>query len=116
MSRRPGSIVRGFQKPRRISAVQRAGCRLRLCTAQSGKGQDRSGRENKGLAGKILAGRILAGRSGEARTPNPRFWRPVLYQLSYTPSALRTLAFLARRREQTATAATALLPNLSEIV
>ena len=26
------------------------------------------------------------GRSGEARTPNPRFWRPVLYQLSYTPS------------------------------
>ncbi len=26
------------------------------------------------------------GRSGEARTPNPRFWRPVLYQLSYTPT------------------------------
>src|SRR5262249_47373866 len=26
-----------------------------------------------------------AGRSGGARTPNPRFWRPVLYQLSYTP-------------------------------
>src|SRR6516165_9125213 len=26
------------------------------------------------------------GRSGGARTPNPRFWRPVLYQLSYTPS------------------------------
>src|ERR1051326_154776 len=25
------------------------------------------------------------GRSGGARTPNPRFWRPVLYQLSYTP-------------------------------
>ena len=26
-----------------------------------------------------------SGRSGGARTPNPRFWRPVLYQLSYTP-------------------------------
>src|SRR3546814_8417933 len=26
-----------------------------------------------------------AGRSGGARTPNPRFWRPVLYQLSYPP-------------------------------
>src|ERR1700740_1523781 len=26
-----------------------------------------------------------AGRSGGDRTPNPRFWRPVLYQLSYTP-------------------------------
>src|SRR5512142_1067776 len=25
------------------------------------------------------------GRSGGARPPNPRFWRPVLYQLSYTP-------------------------------
>jgi hypothetical protein len=25
------------------------------------------------------------GRSGGARTPSPRFWRPVLYQLSYTP-------------------------------
>src|SRR6266446_10998832 len=27
------------------------------------------------------------GRSGGARTPNPRFWRPVLYQLSYTPKS-----------------------------
>ena len=27
----------------------------------------------------------LTGRSGGARTPSPRFWRPVLYQLSYTP-------------------------------
>ena len=27
----------------------------------------------------------IIGRSGGARTPNPRFWRPVLYQLSYTP-------------------------------
>ncbi len=29
----------------------------------------------------------MFGRSGGARTPNPRFWRPVLYQLSYTPAA-----------------------------
>jgi hypothetical protein len=25
-------------------------------------------------------------RPGGNRTPNPRFWRPVLYQLSYGPS------------------------------
>src|SRR6267143_5112868 len=33
-----------------------------------------------------------AGRSGGARTPNPRFWRPVLYQLSYTPIVLAVMA------------------------
>src|SRR3954454_11765655 len=33
------------------------------------------------------AGKIeQAGRSGRARTCDPRFWRPVLYQLSYTPA------------------------------
>ena len=31
----------------------------------------------------------LAGRSGRARTCDPRFWRPVLYQLSYTPNDAR---------------------------
>ncbi len=29
---------------------------------------------------------VAAGRSGGTRTHNPRFWRPVLYQLSYTPN------------------------------
>src|SRR5208283_573177 len=28
---------------------------------------------------------VSSGRSGGTRTPSPRFWRPVLYQLSYTP-------------------------------
>src|SRR6202035_2772049 len=28
------------------------------------------------------------GRRGGTRTPSPRFWRPVLYQLSYTPICL----------------------------
>src|SRR5882724_7854156 len=28
----------------------------------------------------------FSGRSGRARTCDPRFWRPVLYQLSYTPT------------------------------
>ncbi len=28
---------------------------------------------------------LLTGRGGEARTPNTRFWRPVLYQLNYAP-------------------------------
>src|SRR4029450_3467146 len=27
----------------------------------------------------------LIGRSGGTRTPDRRFWRPLLYQLSYTP-------------------------------
>jgi hypothetical protein len=35
----------------------------------------------------LLAQLEKDGRSGGARTPNPRFWRPVLYQLSYTPRA-----------------------------
>ena len=30
------------------------------------------------------------GRRGGTRTPNPRFWRPVLYQLSYTPTERRS--------------------------
>ena len=32
---------------------------------------------------------LKAGRSGRARTCDPRFWRPVLYQLSYTPAGNR---------------------------
>src|SRR5580698_11576186 len=28
-----------------------------------------------------------SGRSGGTRTPGPRFWRPMLYQLSYTPKS-----------------------------
>jgi hypothetical protein len=28
---------------------------------------------------------MINGRAGGARTPDPRFWRPVLYQLSYSP-------------------------------
>jgi hypothetical protein len=29
---------------------------------------------------------MIIGRAGGARTPDPRFWRPVLYQLSYSPT------------------------------
>ena len=29
--------------------------------------------------------RLFSGRGGRTRTRDPRFWRPVLYQLSYTP-------------------------------
>ena len=29
----------------------------------------------------------IFGRSGRARTPDHRFWRPVLYQLSYAPTS-----------------------------
>src|SRR5690606_30655030 len=37
------------------------------------------------------------GRSGRTRTCSPRFWRPVLYQLSYTPSWQTLLAGTKRR-------------------
>ena len=30
--------------------------------------------------------RIISGRGGGTRTPNTRFWRPVLYQLNYAPN------------------------------
>jgi hypothetical protein len=36
------------------------------------------------------------GRPGGTRTPNTRFWRPVLYQLSYWPT-LALLLLLVRR-------------------
>src|ERR1700734_2874770 len=32
-----------------------------------------------------LSGGYVRGRAGGTRTPNRRFWRPVLYQLSYCP-------------------------------
>src|SRR3569832_2214742 len=35
---------------------------------------------------------IDSGSSGGTRTPGPRFWRPMLYQLSYTPSGKRQRA------------------------
>src|ERR1700761_9162344 len=38
--------------------------------------------------------RLYSGRSGGTRTPGPRFWRPMLYQLSYTPTGLPRRGFL----------------------
>src|SRR6266446_8267921 len=32
---------------------------------------------------------LSSGRSGGTRTHDPRFWRPMLYQLSYTPAVRR---------------------------
>jgi hypothetical protein len=34
--------------------------------------------------------RIRLNRGGGTRTPSRRFWRPVLYQLSYAPSPFRS--------------------------
>ena len=34
--------------------------------------------------------RIRPYRGGGTRTPSRRFWRPVLYQLSYAPSPFRS--------------------------
>src|SRR6202521_4639342 len=40
-----------------------------------------------GSVGTLLAMVVIpeSGRGGATRTPDPRFWRPLLYQLSYTP-------------------------------
>src|SRR5438552_5560167 len=40
-----------------------------------------------GSVGTVLAMVLIpeSGRGGATRTPDPRFWRPLLYQLSYTP-------------------------------
>src|SRR5579883_1707501 len=41
--------------------------------------------------GKCGRTRRVIGRSGGTRTPDRRFWRPLLFQLSYTPSCARKL-------------------------
>ena len=41
------------------------------------------------LAGGNLFFKVVARRSGGTRTHDPRFWRPMLYQLSYTPKSAR---------------------------
>src|SRR5215831_2956275 len=58
----------------------------------------------------------LSGRSGRARTCDPRFWRPVLYQLSYTPSALTFVRFfIAARSTPSTTASASPLHNRHEL-
>src|SRR5256885_10401056 len=41
-----------------------------------------------------------SGRPGGNRTPNPRFWRPVLCQLSYWPSYLPSLCAVCLRQKR----------------
>ena len=48
----------------------------------------------------------IYGRSGGNRTPNLRFWRPALYQLSYTPKGVYSIIFV------TTPAPTVLPPSL----
>src|SRR5205823_10642357 len=48
----------------------------------------------------VCAYLLHTGRTGGNRTPNPRFWRPVLCQLSYCPSL--ALAVGATRRLRSA--------------
>src|SRR5439155_19060446 len=37
------------------------------------------------------------GRPGGSRTPSPRFWRPVLYQLSYWPLTMTAATYSPQR-------------------
>src|SRR5262249_30437874 len=43
----------------------------------------------------VLSPPAKTGRPGGNRTPNPRFWRPVLCQLSYWPNVYSRLRFAA---------------------
>jgi hypothetical protein len=51
----------------------------------------------KSYAGHPPSGRrsAISSRPGGTRTPNPRFWRPVLYHLSYGPGSLLPERFSA---------------------
>ena len=42
----------------------------------------------------------IIGRRGGTRTRNPRFWRPVLYQLSYTPVSPFYITIITSFREK----------------
>src|SRR5438270_11079428 len=52
-----------------------------------GEGVVRCNLFDLGSVGTVLAMVVIpeSGRGGATRTPDPRFWRPLLYQLSYTP-------------------------------
>src|ERR1700723_3118163 len=43
-----------------------------------------------------LSDRYVRGRAGGTRTPNRRFWRPVLYQLSYCPLSIAKTRTVSR--------------------
>ena len=85
MSRQAGSMFGGFQSHAGYPS-KRAGSRWRVCTADGGKGQGE--RELPGFwdPAQRLESTAYGGRGGRARTCDNRFWRPVLYQLSYTPT------------------------------
>ena len=42
----------------------------------------------------MLTAIIRSCTGGEARTPDTRFWRPVLYQLNYAPKIFLPLSLL----------------------
>src|SRR5258706_5558722 len=44
------------------------------------------------------AQQLASGRPGGSRTPSPRFWRPVLYQLSYWPKTTISIRLFAPNR------------------
>src|SRR3954471_9744976 len=83
MSRQPGWIVWGIQS-RAGYPSKRAGSRCRYVLPAAINVKMR-GTGLRAAPGSWKPDR-KAGRSGRARTCDPRFWRPVLYQLSYTPA------------------------------
>ena len=56
-----------------------------LTTYRANEGPASDTKGTIGAGGSNIGNVDGPGRSGRARTYDPRFWRPVLYQLSYTP-------------------------------
>src|SRR5690349_21443364 len=95
MSRQAGSIVRGCLAAPEIREKGRLRVGRYVLPGQ-GKVKVQPNRPGSGVVAIFLeinglGRREQAGRSGRARTYDPRFWRPVLYQLSYTPKRDKSL-------------------------
>src|SRR5947209_19405740 len=61
--------------------------KLRTMPRRGAAGVVRCNLFDLGSVGTVRAMVVIpeSGRGGATRTPDPRFWRPLLYQLSYTP-------------------------------
>jgi hypothetical protein len=89
MSRQAGSIVRGDFKAapdiRQSGPAAGGGYVLRVRLKVKVPGTGSKALELDGPKSRTYKIKDLIGRGGRARTCDNRFWRPVLYQLSYTP-------------------------------
>ncbi len=74
----------------------------------------RAKQAKKRTAGADTCGSVVSGRGRRNRTLNQRFWRPLLYQLSYTPVERKTRLELATPTLARWCSTTELFPQLFE--